>query len=60
MSADYVIGEVLLGQCWARSADGSAIAVDLVPLIRRRDDLTSDARETLAGGAGRRSRTLEA
>ncbi len=33
VSADYVIDDVLLAQCWARAADGSPIAVDLAPLL---------------------------
>lgn len=33
VSADYVIDDVLLAQCWARTADGSPLTVDLAPLL---------------------------
>lgn len=33
VSAEYVVAEVLLAQCWARTADGSPLAVDLAPLL---------------------------
>jgi hypothetical protein len=33
VSADFVIADVLLAQCWAHSSDGSPITVDLAPLL---------------------------
>lgn len=33
VSADYVVEEVLLAQCWAYPADGSPLTVDLAPLL---------------------------
>ena len=33
VSADFVVDDVLLAQCWARAADGSPLAVDLAPLL---------------------------
>jgi len=33
VSADYVVDEVLLAQCWARTSDGAALTVDLAPLL---------------------------
>lgn len=33
VGADFVIDDVLLAQCWAHTADGSPITVDLVPLL---------------------------
>jgi hypothetical protein len=33
VGADFVVDEVLLAQCWASTADGAALAVDLAPLL---------------------------
>lgn len=33
VSADFVVDDVLLAQCWAHPADGSLLTVDLAPLL---------------------------
>jgi hypothetical protein len=33
VSADFVVEDVLLAQCWAHTADGSPLTVDLAPLL---------------------------
>jgi hypothetical protein len=33
VGADFVIDEVLLAQCWARTVDGAPLTVDLAPLL---------------------------